>query len=332
MIILAIETSCDDTSIAILNNSIPLSCITQKQTKIHNKFGGIIPEVASREHQKVIGNIFLKALDKANIHINKISLIAVTHGPGLMGSLIVGAQFARGLSIRLNKPLIAINHIEAHVFSSLIGINELPEFPWISLVLSGGHTILLFVDKEFNYKLLGETTDDAIGECFDKIARHIGLGYPGGPVIERLAKKGKPIYKFPESFINEDSYRFSYSGIKTAVINFLEKNKSKIEDVCASFQKAAFSPILIKTKKAIKEFKPKSLLVGGGVIANNYLKVELKKLSKRYNVKLFLPEKKYAMDNAAMIGTCAYYKYIKDKFILSQDKVINPRWKIHDQH
>jgi N6-L-threonylcarbamoyladenine synthase len=312
-LIFAIESSCDETSASILCENKVLSNIISSQF-FHNKYGGIVPELASRAHINTIDKIVSSAFETAGINKNEISLVAATQGPGLIGSLLVGHNYAKGLALSLDIPFIGINHIESHLFSCFIGKKEI-EFPFIALVVSGGHTILFLVESYTKYNILGETQDDAAGEAFDKVAKMLGLEYPGGPVIDTLSKEGdEKFHAFPVSRSKENIYDFSFSGIKTSVLYFLKKNfnndKSNLplNDIAASFQKAVVNSLVEKTMLAAKNFGIKNIAVSGGVSANSKLRSEFMKYeSKGYYV--YFPEKIYSTDNAAMIGYTAYLKY-----------------------
>ena len=315
--ILAIESSCDETSIAIVKNgSSVVSMKTNTQISIHEKYGGVVPEVASRKHCENIVFVLDEALKEANMKVEDVDAIAVTYGPGLLGSLLVGVNFAKTLSLIYNKPLIGVNHLIGHIYAN--NLEGKLEFPLITLIVSGGHIQLLHMDKDYSFKLLGETLDDAIGECYDKVAKVLGEKYPGGPNIENLAKDGIEDYKFPVP-VNDNTYNFSYSGLKSNVLNFVNNKKMKNEsinknDIALSFQKAAVAEVCNKVTKALEEYKVHQLVVAGGVSANQYLKEELDKVCKKNNVNLTIPSLKYCTDNAAMIGAAAYYKYINKDF------------------
>ncbi|MCI0450524.1 MAG: tRNA (adenosine(37)-N6)-threonylcarbamoyltransferase complex transferase subunit TsaD [Chlorobi bacterium] len=315
----AVETSCDETSAAILSDNTVLSNVISSQY-FHSEFGGIVPELASRAHIKTIDKIAGSALEKSGIKKNNINLVAATRGPGLIGSLLVGYNYAKAFSIALNIPFIGINHIESHLFSCFIGQDEI-EFPFIALVVSGGHTILFLVKDYTNYNVFGETQDDAAGEAFDKVAKMLGLEYPGGPAIDNLAKDGDENYhSFPSANLKAQIYDFSFSGIKTSVLYFLKKrfnDKSKLplNDICASFQKAVVTSLVEKTMLAAKNFGIKSIAISGGVSANSKLRSGFLKFEND-SYKIHFPEKIYSTDNAAMIG---YYAYLKYKYSLEKD-------------
>lgn len=325
-LIFAIESSCDETSAAILSNNEVLSNIISSQF-FHNEFGGIVPELASRAHIQSIDKIVGSAFESAGVDKNDISLVSATQGPGLIGSLLVGYNYAKGFAVSKGIPFIGINHIESHLFSCFIGKKDI-EFPFIALVVSGGHTILFLVEDYIKYKILGETQDDAAGEAFDKVAKMLGLEYPGGPVIDKLAKEGdENFHTFPVSKSKENIYDFSFSGIKTSVMYFLKnnyKNQSPpVYDISASFQKAVVSSLVEKTMLAAKNHNVKHIAVSGGVSANSKLRGEFNKYaSKGYQI--HFPEKIYSTDNAAMIGYTAYLKYAYSPKELFENSILEP--------
>lgn len=311
--ILAIESSCDDTSASVVvDGRFALSNIVSSQVDIHTRFGGVVPEVASRNHITAIDNVVKLALEKANCTLSDIDAIAVTYGAGLIGSLLVGVSYAKGLAYATKKPLIAVNHIYGHIAGNYLSFTEL-EPPFICLLVSGGHTAIIKVDEYNHHELIGTTLDDAVGECFDKVARVLGLGYPGGPEVSALAEKGTANIEFVKA---SDSlgYNFSFSGKKTAVINYIHKleqaNKPiPKEDVCASFEKIVVDELVSKTIRACKEFNVNKVVVAGGVSANKQLRNELNKVATQNNIKCYVPKFEYCTDNAAMIGSAAYYAY-----------------------
>lgn len=315
--ILAIESSCDETSIAIVENGKKvISLVTNTQIAIHANYGGVVPEIASRMHTENITLVLEEVLKESNIKIEDIDAIAVTYGPGLMGSLLVGVEFAKTLSILYNKPLIAVNHLIGHIYAN--NIESHLEFPLLSLVVSGGHTEMLIMKNDYEFELLGKTMDDAIGECYDKVAKVLDLPYPGGPNIEKLAESGNPSYNLPTPVLDE-TYNFSYSGLKSAVINIVNNEKQRNNpinpnDLACSFQTKAIDEICRKVELALKNNNLKQLVVAGGVSANQYLKKELEKICIKYNVELKIPSIKYCTDNAAMIGAAAYPLYLKKEF------------------
>lgn len=314
MIILGIETSCDETGVAICSDFKILSSYTKTQS-IHQQFGGVVPEIASREHEKYLPRITKKVLKDANIKFKDIDAIAVTNGPGLMGSLLSGISFAKGVSYGLDVPIIPINHLEAHLNSVFIEHEEL-EPPFINLLVSGGHTQLWLVKNMFDYELLGETLDDACGEAFDKGAKKLNLNYPGGPEIERLATSGdKNLINFPRPMIHDNSFNFSFSGLKTSLINCVNKDKYNFDDIAASYQEAIVDTLIAKFEKAMNQHSVKSGIICGGVAANKRLREKLDNLDKN----IIYPSMKYCTDNADMIAYLAEHKFKKNKVDLSKD-------------
>lgn len=318
IITLAVESSCDETSVAVLKNGREvLSNIINTQVDLHKKFGGVVPEVASRKHIENIDVVLQEALDKANIELNDIDHIAVTYGPGLVGALLVGLSHAKALAFTLNKPLVGVNHIEGHVSANYIEHKDLKP-PFITLIVSGGHTHLVEVKDYGEYEILGRTRDDASGEAFDKIARAMGLGYPGGPIVDRLAKEGnKNAIDFPRAYLDE-GYDFSFSGLKSAVLNYLNAKKMKneeivVEDVCASFQEAVVEVLSQKAIKAAKEKGYNTITLAGGVACNSALRDKLTELGKTNNIDIKYPSQVLCTDNAAMIGCAGYYSYINGR-------------------
>ena len=310
--ILGIESSCDETSCSIVKNGTDeLATSTSTQIDIHENFGGVVPEIASREHVKNITLVIEDCLKKANMKIEDVTAIAITYGPGLIGSLLVGMQAAKTLSYIYNKPLVPVHHIAGHIYANSL-VEEL-KFPLIALVVSGGHTELIKMTDHFNFEKLGGTLDDAIGECYDKVARVMGLPYPGGPKLDKLSKEGKPTYKLPIP-LNDDSYNFSFSGLKSAVINLNHNEEQKGNeinkaDLATSFQKVAVTSIVSKTKKALKDYNINNLIVAGGVAANSILREALTDMCNENNIHLSIPPLKYCTDNAAMIASAGYYAY-----------------------
>lgn len=314
MIILGIETSCDETGVAICSDFKILSSYTKTQS-IHQQFGGVVPEIASREHEKYLPRITKKVLKDANIKFKDIDAIAVTNGPGLMGSLLSGISFAKGISYGLDVPIIPINHLEAHLNSVFIEHEEL-EPPFINLLVSGGHTQLWLVKNMFEYELLGETLDDACGEAFDKGAKKLNLNYPGGPEIERLATSGdKNLINFPRPMVHDNSFNFSFSGLKTSLINCVNKDKYNFDDIAASYQEAIVDTLIAKFEKAMNQYSVKSGIICGGVAANKRLREKLDNLDKN----IIYPSMKYCTDNADMIAYLAEHKFKKNKVDLSKD-------------
>ncbi len=310
--IFAIETSCDETSASIIKNGCEeLSTVILSQIDIHKNFGGVVPEIASRNHTGAITVVFEECLKKAKMTMNDIDAIAVTYGPGLNGALLVGIEAAKALSFATGKPLVPVNHMAGHIYANKF-VGEF-KFPLLCLVVSGGHTELVYMDKEFSFKKIGSTLDDSIGEAYDKVARVVGIPYPGGPLMDKMAHVGKHSYNLPTPK-DDNSYDFSFSGIKSAVINLVHNEKQRgneinKEDLATSFQETVVSILVKKTVRAIKEYDVKQLLVAGGVSANSGLRDALDKACEELNVELLKPEIKYCTDNAAMIGAAAYYAY-----------------------
>ncbi|MBP2027734.1 N6-L-threonylcarbamoyladenine synthase [Acetoanaerobium pronyense] len=316
LISLAIETSCDETSAAVLKNGREvLSNIIMSQIDIHKKFGGVVPEVASRNHVKDINPVIIEALEKASIGFNDLDFVSVTYGPGLVGALLIGLSSAKALAYALDIPLVGVHHIEGHIAGNYIAHKDL-EPPFICLVVSGGHTHLVKVEDYGKYEILGKTRDDAAGEAYDKVARSLGLGYPGGPLIDKLAKEGdKSAIKFPRTYL-DDSYDFSFSGLKSAVLNYLNSMKMKEEeinraDVAASFQEAVIEVLSNKAIRAAKEFSMTKIAIAGGVSANSALRERLTIMAKENNLEFYYPPMELCTDNAAMIGSAGYYEYIR---------------------
>lgn len=312
---MGIETSCDDSSVAILKNDIEvLVNLISSQIDIHALFGGVVPEIASRKHLEAINPLIEKALADTNLSYEDIDLISVTKGPGLMGSLLVGISAAKGLSLATNKPLIGANHMQGHICANYLSNKDL-EPPFISLVVSGGHTYLCKVNSYTDYEVIGKTLDDAAGESFDKVARKIGLGYPGGPKIDKLAKEGnKDAIDFPRVMLEKGSYDFSFSGLKTAVLNYAHKLEQRGEevnkaDLAASFQEAVVDVLVDKSIMLLKETGLKTLAVSGGVAANSRLKERLKEECDKEGIKFYHPSVILCTDNAAMIAMAGYLNY-----------------------
>ncbi|MEC9484733.1 MAG: tRNA (adenosine(37)-N6)-threonylcarbamoyltransferase complex transferase subunit TsaD [Candidatus Izemoplasma sp.] len=316
MIVLSVESSCDETSVSILKNGTTvLSNIVFSQIDVHKAYGGVVPEIASREHVKGITVVFEEALDEANVRKEDIDLVAVTKGPGLIGSLLVGINAAKAFAFTNDIPLVGVHHIAGHIYAN--AIREPLEFPLICLVVSGGHTELILMTEHYKFEKLGETQDDAVGEAYDKVARTVGLGYPGGPIVDRLASKGKNTYPMPD-LTKQPDYMFSFSGIKSHVINLVHNTKQRdetlrVNDLCASFQEAVTEVLVTKSEQAIQEFDAKMFIVAGGVAANKGLRQKV--FERLSNVKISVPNFEYCTDNAAMIGVAGYYKYITHKTI-----------------
>ena len=316
--ILAIETSCDDTSVAVLKNKKVLSNIVSSQ-KIHKIFGGVVPEIASREHDRLIVPVLNEAIKESKIKLNDIDAVAYTRGPGLLGSLLVGTSFAKSLAFSLNIPLLEINHMQAHILSIYIDDNpEKPKFPFIALTVSGGHTQLVVVNSPFDFVEIGTTLDDAAGEAFDKSGKIMNLDYPAGPKIDKLALKGDiNKFKFPKPDVK--GLNFSFSGLKTNFKNFINNQphdfvKNNINDLCASLQSTIVEILIDKLLKARDQYQINEFVICGGVSANSYLRKELKGLMESESIKTYVPKINYSTDNAAMIGINGYFKFIESKF------------------
>ena len=312
--IFAIETSCDETSASIIKNGKEeIATVVLSQIDIHKNFGGVVPEIASRNHTQAITMVFEECLKKANMKMDDIDAIAVTYGPGLNGSLLIGIEAAKALSLATGKPLVPVNHMAGHIYANKF-VGEF-KFPLLCLVVSGGHTEIIYMDKEYSFKKIGSTLDDSVGEAYDKVARVVGIPYPGGPLMDKMAHLGKHSYNLPAPK-DDDSYDFSFSGIKSAVINLVHNEKQRgneinKEDLATSFQETAVGILVKKTTRALKKYGVKQLLVAGGVSANSGLRKALEDVCKELNVELLKPEIKYCTDNAAMIGAAGYYAYIR---------------------
>ena len=308
IITLGIESSCDETSVAVVKNGREvLSNVINSQIKIHEKFGGVVPEIASRNHVEAISGVTKKALEDANITYDDIDNIACTYGPGLVGALLVGVSYAKALSYALNKPLTGTNHIEGHIAANYITHKDLKP-PFICLIISGGHTHLVHIKNYDEFEILGKTRDDAIGEAFDKVARVIGLGYPGGPKVDKLAKEGKANIELPKTHV--DGLDFSFSGVKTAIINLHHKNPEiNKADLCASFEKYVTEILVNNAIKASQELGIKTIALAGGVSANSYIREQFINLEKQ-GYKIYYPEPILCTDNAAMIASAGYYRFI----------------------
>ncbi|WP_172917362.1 tRNA (adenosine(37)-N6)-threonylcarbamoyltransferase complex transferase subunit TsaD [Capnocytophaga canis] len=336
--ILAIESSCDDTSAAVLKNDCVLSNVVANQD-VHRKYGGVVPELASRAHLQNIVPVVDRALKEARISQNELSAIAFTRGPGLMGSLLVGTSFAKSLSMGLNIPLIEVNHMQAHILAHFIDEGtKKPEFPFLAMTISGGHTQIVRVDSFFSMEVLGETLDDAVGEAFDKTAKILGLPYPGGPLIDKYAKEGNPkAFSFPKPQTNE--LNFSFSGLKTAVLYFVQKQtkenpnfiKENMPDICASVQHTIIDILMSKLKKAVKQTNIKQIAIGGGVSANSGIRETLQSLGEKYGWETYIPKFEYCTDNAAMIGIVGYHKY-REKLFTNQEVTAKSRWELGNEH
>lgn len=313
IVVLAIESSCDETAVAIVKNGREvLANVISTQIDIHKKFGGVVPEIASRNHVDNITYVVEEALEKANLKLENIDLIACTYGPGLVGALLVGMSTAKAMAYALKKPFLGVHHIEGHIAANYITHKDLKP-PYLCLVVSGGHSHLVHVKDYTDFEILGKTRDDAVGEAFDKVSRTIGLEYPGGPKIDKLAKEGTPRYPLPRTHF--DNLDFSFSGIKTAVINLVNKEKDNINinDLCASFEEAVTDVLLNNVLIASKQVGTDKVTLAGGVSANSYLRNRLDELGRENNLKIYYPEMVLCTDNAAMIGAAAYYDYISGK-------------------
>lgn len=331
--ILAIDTSCDDTSVSVLKNDRVLSSIISSQLDVHREWGGVVPNLARREHEKMIDGCVEVAFKRSGLkNMKSLSAIAVTYGPGLAPALEVGVTKAKQLAEEFALPLIAVNHMEGHTLSTFLknksgknyaGMTK-AKFPCMAICVSGGHTEIIWVENIGSYKLLGQTVDDAAGEAFDKVARMLDLGYPGGPVISKLAETGNPTeFVLPRPMKDTHDYNFSFSGLKTACLyntNDLRKSLGKkfakiIPDYCASFQEAVVDSLLIKVNKAVKKLNPKMIVFGGGVSANNRLRSKFRKNCKALEIPVYFPDKKFCTDNASMIAIAAYYKFLRGEFV-----------------
>lgn len=316
--ILSIETSCDETACSVVRNGHELlSNIVVSQIDSHKRFGGVVPEVASRHHVESITTVIEEALDQAGLTPEELDAVAVTEGPGLIGALLVGINAAKAFSFAHDLPLIPVHHIAGHIYA-----NQLEEeltFPLMALIVSGGHTELIYMRDHLSFEVIGETRDDAVGEAYDKVARVIGLPYPGGPHIDRLSKEGQDTFNFPRAYLEAGSYDFSFSGLKSAVINSLHNHKQKglevnEKDVPASFQHSVVDVLTNKTMQAVEEYKVKELIIAGGVAANSGLRARFEQLTRMQGINLHIPELKFCTDNAAMIGAAAYQLYLKEHF------------------
>lgn len=310
--ILAFESSCDETSVSIIKNGCDeIATVVLSQMNIHAEYGGVVPEIASRNHVENITLVIEECLQKANMKIEEIDAIAITYGPGLIGSLLVGLQAAKTLAYLYNKPLVPVHHIAGHIYAN--NLVKPMKFPLMALVVSGGHTELVYMKEDYSFKKIGGTLDDAVGEAYDKVARVINVPYPGGPIIDRLAYDGEDTYNLPTP-LNDNSYNFSFSGLKSAVINLSHNEKQRGNEInkanlACSFQNRVIDILVKKTMKAMKEYNVHNLIVAGGVAANKGLRAKLEKECKNNGYELTIPSIKYCTDNAAMIGAAGYYAY-----------------------
>ncbi|MFH2037097.1 MAG: tRNA (adenosine(37)-N6)-threonylcarbamoyltransferase complex transferase subunit TsaD [Candidatus Zixiibacteriota bacterium] len=317
MITLGIETSCDETSVAVVeDDSTILSNVILSQL-VHSKYGGVVPEIASREHLKAIITIFNEALEEAQIKPEQIDLVAATYGPGLVGALLVGLNFGKGLAFGYDKPFVGVNHLEGHIAANFLEHETLPK-RHITLIISGGHTSLVLVDGFGAYTILGQTKDDAVGEAYDKVAKILGLGYPGGAEIDRLGNIGdKKYFKFPRGMIKDESYDFSYSGLKTAVALYIDKLsddelKDNVANIAASFQEAALEVLVHKTVSAAREYKIEAVTLSGGVASNKRLRELMQRKLSKDKIDFYYPSPRLCTDNAAMIAAAGYKRYKLD--------------------
>ena len=328
IVILAIESSCDETSAAVIYNGKMLSNIVASQI-IHEQHGGVVPELASRAHQQDIVRVVNAAIEEAKINNNELSAIAFTRGPGLLGSLLVGTSFAKAFALGLDIPLIEVNHMQAHVLAHFIDEPK-PVFPFLCLTVSGGHTQIVLVKNPLDMEVLGETADDAVGEAFDKAAKMLGLGYPGGPKIDHHAALGNPdAFEFPISEM--PAYTFSFSGVKTSLLYFIQKHGSdfvaeRLDDICASYQQTLITTLVRKIRKAAKELKIKEIAIAGGVSANNGLRKALTLEAEKQKWSLYIPDFQYCTDNAGMIAMAAHFKFIAGEFSNQQ---VSPMPRFH---
>ena len=318
MLVLGVESSCDETSVSIVKDGKEvLSNVINSQIKIHEKFGGVVPEVASRHHVYQVSMVFEEAFKVANVKPEDIDLVAVTMGPGLIGSLLVGLNAAKTFAMMYKKPIIGVHHLAGHIYAN--AIEHVIKFPLIALLVSGGNTELIYMKDHFDFEIIGETLDDAVGEAYDKVARVIGLPYPGGPHVDRLAHLGSDTYNLPRVYLEDGSYNFSFSGLKSAVINLVHNEKQRgheidVNNLCASFQDSVTEVLVRKTLKLAKEKDVKNIIVAGGVSANKGLKERFESEGKDFNISI--PSIKYCTDNAAMIAVAGYYQnqVFKDKY------------------
>ncbi len=316
--VLAIETSCDETAVAIVRNGREvISNVISSQIDLHTLYGGVVPEIASRKHVEVIDTVLQKALDDANMTLDEVDVIGATYGPGLVGALLVGLAEAKAIAFAKAKPFVGVHHIEGHICANYIQNQEF-EPPYVCLVVSGGHTHLICVEDYGKYEIIGKTRDDAVGEAYDKVARAIGMGYPGGPKIDKAAKKGAETIPFPRVYLEADSYDFSFSGVKSSVLNYLNKQnmmKEEIieEDVACSFQEAVVEVLVSKTIRATKEKGMKKVALAGGVASNTALRRAMKEACEKEGFYLSVPDPILCTDNGAMIASAAFYEYQKKK-------------------
>ena len=312
-LILGIETSCDETAASVVANGTDvMSNIVSSQIDIHARYGGVVPEVASRAHVKSMTPVVAEAMAEAGVDASELTAVAATVGPGLIGSLLIGVSAAKSLALAWNKPFVAVNHLEAHLYSSFLEDPDL-ELPVVVLLVSGGHTMLILMEGHGQYRLLGQTLDDAAGEAYDKVARYLGLGYPGGPLIDKLAADGNPDHvRFPRAMV-KDGYDFSFSGLKTSVVNYVRKNPDVADvDIADSFQEAVVDVLLTKARRAVQEHGAKGIALAGGVAANSALRARVVEVAEADGVNAFVPSRSMCTDNAAMIASLGWYRYHSD--------------------
>ena len=331
-VILAIESSCDETSVAITKDGKLLSNVINTQIEVHQKYGGVMPEIASRLHCENIGLVLQEALEKANIKLEEVDAFAVTRGPGLIGALHVGMQCAKTLAMLYKKQLIPVHHLAGHIYAN--EYNEELMFPLLAVVVSGGNSELVLMKGHMDFEIIGETRDDAIGECYDKVARVLGLPYPGGIPIDKLAKEGTHVYHLPKPLSGEDTYDMSFSGLKTNVINLVHNLEQKgekvnVPDMCRSFQDTAVGIVLDRATRAIKEYNIKQVVLAGGVSANSYLREQMKLACDKLGANIIIPPMWCCTDNAAMIAKVAEHLY-EMKVFAGLDLGVDPNWSIED--
>lgn len=312
--ILAVETSCDETAVAIVREGREvLANLVASQVETHARFGGVVPEIASRQHLLTLSPLVRRAMAEAGLVWDDIAALAVTQGPGLVGALLIGVATAKAMAYALGKPLIAVNHLAGHIYANMLGEKRV-QFPLLCLVVSGGHTDLIYMERDLHFQLLGQSRDDAAGEAYDKVARVLGLGYPGGPALDNLAQTGRPAVDFPRVMLEEDSLDFSFSGLKTAVINHVHnrrqsKKEVNLADVAASFQQAVVDVLVAKTDQAAERCRPATILLAGGVAANSRLRQQMARLAQKHQLPLAVPPLEFCTDNAAMIAAAAWQQY-----------------------
>ena len=327
MKVLAVESSCDETSVAVVEDGRKVySNVIASQIDTHKKFGGVVPEIASRQHVEAINTVLKEGIEEAGIKLDDIDIIAATKGPGLIGALLVGLSAGKALALSTGKPFVGVNHIVGHVCANYISFKDL-EPPFIALIISGGHTYLIEVKDYVDFTLHGRTVDDAVGEAFDKVARSLGLAYPGGPLIDALAKKGKETIEFPRVMIKEDNYNFFFCCLKTAVLNYLNSARLRgeeivAEDVCKSFQEAVVDVLIEKSFRLAREKNMDKIVLCGGVSANSRIREAFEEKGREENIKIYYPDLKLCTDNAAMIASAAYYEYISGK--VDEENFANP--------